>query len=118
MRARLPELITSQDIEVNMSNSKRAPIRQSSNVMGGGGVERSGERHHDRGKSSLACQLGSEINESKNRVSVRAISNQGKLPGAITGSQNRAFFGRSGCRILQVGYAWRTVTLARLAESA
>lgn len=31
------------------------------------------------------------------------MSNQVKLAGAITGRQNRAFFGRSGCRILNVG---------------
>jgi hypothetical protein len=86
--------------------------------MGEGGVERSGERHQNRGKSSLACKPGSKIGEPEERESVRAISNQGKLRGAIAGRQNRAFFGRSGCRILQVGYAWCATTLARLAKSS
>lgn len=66
--------------------------------MGEGGVERSGERHQDRGKSSLARKPGSKIGEPEERKSVRATSNQGKLREAIAGRQNRAFFGRSGCR--------------------
>lgn len=65
--------------------------------------ERPGERHVDRGKSSLACKPGSKIGEPEERESVHAMSDQVKLRGAITGRQNRAFFGRSGCRILNTG---------------
>ena len=98
MRGRppLPDLNASHDEEVKMSDRKRAQIRYSSNVMGGDGKERPGERHHNRGKSSLACDPGSRVGEPEKRESFDAISNQVKLPGAIIGRQNRAYFGLSG----------------------
>ena len=99
-----------------MSDRKRAQIRYSSNVLGQNGEERSGERHLNRGKSSVEGKLGSTIGEPEKRESVHAISNQVKMPGAITGRQNRVFFSSSGCRILQVGYAWRAVLLARFGK--
>jgi hypothetical protein len=52
---------------------------------------------------------GSTTGEPGEWDSVHAISNQVKLPGVIIGRQNRAFFGRSGCRILQVGMACMTL---------
>ncbi|XPS73399.1 hypothetical protein M3J09_005546 [Ascochyta lentis] len=113
VRPHLPDQNASHDKEVRKSDAGRAQIRDFSKVMGGEGEERSGEHHLDRGKSSVVGKPGSRIGEPEEGESVHAISNQVKLPGAITGRHNRAFFGRSGCRILQVGYAWRACLLAR-----
>ncbi len=102
----LPNLDASHDEEVKMSDTKRVQIRRASiRYCQGRSVEGKdlASAIWDRGKSSLACEPGSRIGEPEKRKSVHAISNQGKLPEAIGGHQNRAFFGRSGCRILPIG---------------
>lgn len=99
------------DKEVKMSDRDRAQIRYSCKVMGREDEERPSERHLDRGKSSVEGRAGSRIGEPENSESVRAISNQGKLPGAITGRQNRAFFGAASC---MWGGVWRACSMTRI----
>lgn len=78
--------------------------------FGEDGEEGTGEGHPDRGK----VVTGSRARKCNRRTREGGIcSRHFKLRQAITGRHYRTFFGRSGCRILQVEYAWRAVLLAR-----